>query len=95
MKKVLKSFAISFFICTFASRIKILIIMANKKDIRVVSFPISQYDRGYLEKLSDEELSSHACAEGESNIWTLEEFQDDLNNDNVDSDNNWIFFLTK
>ena len=94
MKKVLKSFAISIFICTFASRIKILLIMANKEDIRVVSFPISQYDRDYLETLTEEELSSHACAEGESNIWTLKEFQDDLNNDNVDTENNWIFFLT-
>lgn len=69
--------------------------MVNKKDIRVVSFPIDQYDRDYLERLTEEELSSHACAEGESNIWTLEEFQADLNNDNVDTDNNWIFFLTK
>lgn len=68
--------------------------MANKKDIRVVSFPIDQYDREYLEKLSDEELSSHACADGECIIWRLEEFQEDLNNDNVDCDNNWIFFLT-
>ena len=70
--------------------------MANKnwKNVRVVSFPIDQYDREYLETLSDEELSSAACAEGESNIWTLSEFQNLLNNDYVDSDNNWIFFLT-
>lgn len=68
--------------------------MINKKDIRVVSFPIDQYDRSYLDTLTDQELSEAACAEGDSNIWTLGEFQEALNEDLADTENNWIYFLT-
>ncbi len=68
--------------------------MDKKSNVRVVSFPIDQYDREWLDTLKDEELSSAACAEGESQIWSsLEEFQNDINSDRVDFENNWFYFL--
>ena len=68
--------------------------MDKKRNVRVVSFPIDQYDREYLDTLKDEELSSAAHAEDESQIWaSLSEFQNDVNNDYVDFENNWFYFL--
>ena len=67
--------------------------MDKKRNVRVVSFPI-EYDREYLDTLKDEELSSAASAESESRIWTsLKDFQNDVNNDYVDFENNWFYFL--
>lgn len=67
--------------------------MDKKSNVRVVSFPI-EYDREYLDTLNDEELSSTASAESESRIWTsLKDFQNDVNNDYVDFENNWFYFL--
>ena len=65
-----------------------------KNNISVVSFPIERYDRSYLDGLSDKELSETALADGDCGVWSnLESFQDDLNNDFVDTENNWIYFL--
>lgn len=68
--------------------------MSKKNDIRVVSFPIDQYDRQWLDTLTDEQLSETACAEGNSDIFTLKEFQENLNNDYIDTENKWWYFLT-
>ena len=81
--------------CTFANVIKKEKKMSRKNsNIRVVSFPIEQYDRSYLDTLTDKELSEAACAEGESDILTLSEFQESLNNDTIDTENKWWYFLT-
>ena len=60
-----------------------------------ITFPAFQYDREYLDTLNDRELSDCALAEGDSNIYvSLLEFQEALNNDEVDTENNLIYFLT-
>ena len=69
--------------------------MDKKLNVRVVALPIDQYDRDYLSSLSDRELSEVALAEGDSDIYeSLLEFQERLNNDEVDTENKWIYFLT-
>lgn len=65
-----------------------------KNDITVVAFPIDDYDKTELDRMSDAELSETALSDSKCNIWTgLESFQYALNADYVDTDNNWIFFL--
>lgn len=69
--------------------------MDKKLNVRVVALPIDEYDRAWLNTLSDEELSDTALAEGNSDIYeSLLEFQEALNNDEVDTENKWIYFLT-
>ena len=69
--------------------------MDKNINVRVVALPIDQYDRDYLNSLSDRELSDVALAEGDSDIYvSLLEFQERLNNDEVDTENKWIYFLT-
>jgi len=68
--------------------------MDNNINVRVVGLPIEQYDRVWLDTLSDRELSETALAEGDSEIYSLAEFQEALNNDKVDTENKWFYFLT-
>ena len=69
--------------------------MDKNLDIRVVALPIDDYDRVWLDTKSDRELSDIALADGDSDIYlSLLEFQEALNNDNVDTENKWIYFLT-
>lgn len=69
--------------------------MDKNLNVRVVTFPTSTYSRNTLDKLKDRELSEWALAEGDSNIYvSLKEFQNALNNDEVDIENNWFYFLT-
>lgn len=69
--------------------------MDKNINVRVVGLPIEQYDREWLNTLSDRELSDTALAEGDSEIYSsLAEFQEALNNDNVDTENKWFYFLT-
>ena len=69
--------------------------MDKKLNVRVVALPIEQYDRSWLDTLSDRELSDTALADGDSDIYgSLLEFQEALNNDEVDTENKWIYFLT-
>ncbi len=69
--------------------------MDKNLNVRVVTFPITEYASAILDTLSDRELSECALAEGDSNIYeSLLEFQNALNNDEVDVENNLIYFLT-
>ena len=69
--------------------------MDKNINVRVVGLPIEQYDKEWLNSLSDMELSETALAEGDSEIYlSLAEFQEALNNDNVDTENKWFSFLT-
>lgn len=69
--------------------------MDKHLNVRVVGLPIEQYDKKWLNTLSDRELSDTALAEGDSEIYlSLAEFQEALNNDNVDTENKWFYFLT-
>ena len=69
--------------------------MDKNLDIRVVALPIDDYDRAWLDTKSDRELSDIALADEDSDIYlSLLEFQEALNNDNVDTENKWIYFLT-
>ena len=69
--------------------------MTRKTNVRVVAFPKTQYDKEWLDTLKHAELSEAACADGDSEIWTLEEFQDKLHekNANENIEKYWIFFL--
>ena len=69
--------------------------MDKHLNVRVVGLPIEQYDKKWLDTLSDRELSDTALAEGDSEIYlSLADFQEALNNDNVDTENKWFYFLT-
>ena len=69
--------------------------MDKNLNVRVVTFTATEYDRDYLDKVNDRELSECALADGDSNIYeTLLEFQNALNDGEVDVENNWIYFLT-
>lgn len=69
--------------------------MDKHLNVRVVGLPVEQYDKEWLNTLSDRELSDTALAEGDSEIYlSLAEFQEALNNDNVDTENKWFYFLT-
>jgi len=68
--------------------------MDKQLNVRVIGLPSEQYDRKWLDTLSDRELSETALAEGDSEIYSLAEFQEALNNDNVDTENKWFYFLT-
>lgn len=68
--------------------------MDKKSNVRVVGFPKETYDKEWLDTLTDEQLSETACAEGNSDIFTLKEFQENLNNDYIDTENKWWYFLT-
>lgn len=68
--------------------------MDKHLNVRVVGLPIEQYDKKWLDTLSDRELSDTALAEGDSEIYlSLADFQEALNNDNVDTENKWFYFL--
>ena len=69
--------------------------MDKNLNVRVVALPTINYDRQWLNTLSDRELSDTALADGDSDIYgSLLEFQEALNNDEVDTENKWIYFLT-
>lgn len=69
--------------------------MDNNLNVRVVALPAITYDRQWLNTLNDRELSDTALADGDSDIYeSLLEFQEALNNDEVDTENKWIYFLT-
>lgn len=69
--------------------------MDKNINVRVVGLPIEQYDKEWLNSLSDMELSETALAEGDSEIYlSLAEFQEALNNNKVDTENKWFYFLT-
>lgn len=69
--------------------------MDNNLNVRVVALPTITYDRQWLNTLNDRELSDTALADGDSDIYgSLLEFQEALNNGEVDTENKWIYFLT-
>ena len=71
--------------------------MSKKTNVRVIALPKMQYDKEWLDTLSDKELSETACAEGDSQIWSsLQEFQDTLHGKDVENNllnKYWIYFL--
>lgn len=67
-----------------------------KENIMVFAFPVDGFDRKELDNMTDAELS--ALAEEDKSVlrWKgLSLFQDALNNDSVDTDNRWIYFVAK
>ena len=79
---------------TFAVEIKTIKNMDKNSNVRVVGFPCDSYDRKWLDSITDRERSEAACADGNTFIFEdLKEFQEYLNNDMVDTENNWIYFL--
>ena len=67
-----------------------------KENIMVLAFPVDDFDRKELDNMTDAELL--ALAEEDKSVlrWKgLSIFQDALNNDSVDTDNRWIYFVAK
>ena len=67
-----------------------------KDNIMVFAFPVDDFDRKKLDNMTDAELL--ALAEEDKSVlrWKgLSLFQDALNNDSVDTDNRWIYFVAK
>ena len=68
--------------------------MDKNSNVRVVGFPCDTYEREWLDSINDREKSEAALADGDTFIFEdLTEFQYYWNNDMVDVDNNWIYFL--
>jgi hypothetical protein len=68
--------------------------MDKNSSVRVVGFPCETYSKEWLDSLNDRERSEAAVADGDTFIFEdLREFQHYLNNDMIDVDNNWIYFL--
>ena len=89
-----KSLVDSKIIRNFAVEIKTIKNMDKNSNVRVVGFPCDSYDRKWLDSINDRERSEAACADGNTFIFEdLREFQEYLNNDMVDTENNWIYFL--
>lgn len=69
--------------------------MEKELNVRVMGFPKNTYDKVWLDTLSDKDLSDTALAEGDSEIYpTLSDFQNALNNKEIDCEKNWYYFLT-
>lgn len=65
----------------------------NINRIRVLWFSASCYDRRELDKMSDNDLYM-STLKGNARIWdTLFEFQEDLNDDEVDVANGFVYFV--
>jgi hypothetical protein len=58
--------------------------------IMVASFPMDTYDKHILDKLGDEKLREITNQDERCGIWDIYEFEDEINNNNIDTDNNWI-----
>ena len=69
----------------------------NSDRIRVLWFSASCYERRELDKMSDNDLYTMALRstlKGNARIWdTLFEFQEDLNDDEVDVANGFVYFV--
>lgn len=64
--------------------------------VKVVAFPVDEYNISDLRTLTGEALLENAKAVENCTIWEdLELFQTYLNGDLVDVDNNWIFFVSE
>lgn len=64
-------------------------------DILAISFPIDNYDRSKLDELTGNELLQLAEKDQHCTIETLSQFQQDLNDDWIDTENNWWYFVNK
>ena len=64
--------------------------MNKNLNVKVVLFPIGVYDRDYLESLSDKHLSEIASKQKYQTWYSLKDFQNALNDDEVDDVNNKI-----
>ena len=62
-------------------------------EILAISFPIDNYDRSKLDGLTKNELLQLAEKDRKCTIETLGQFQQDLNDDWVDTENNWWYFV--
>ena len=63
-------------------------------NILAISFPIEYYsDRSKLDALTGNELLQLAKKDQCCTIEKLGQFQQDLNNDWIDTDNNWWYFV--
>ena len=64
--------------------------------VMVLSFPADDYRRRELINKTDEELIEIADKSPKCKLWeNLEVFQNCLNNEFVDTENNWIFFACR
>jgi hypothetical protein len=68
--------------------------MDVKEKIIVFGFPVDNFDRKDLDKMTDGQL--YALAQENKSVlrWRgLELFQEALNNDSVDTENRWLYFV--
>lgn len=68
--------------------------MDVKQNIMIFGFPVDDFDRKDLDKMTDGQL--YALAQENKSVlrWRgLELFQGALNNDSVDTENRWLYFV--
>ena len=66
--------------------------MVSKLDdiIMIASFPMDTYDKNVLDRLNNEELRNITGQDERCTVWDIYDFEDEINNNNVDTENNWI-----
>lgn len=73
-----------------------MIIPIRDLKVMVLSFPAVGFCRRELMNKTDEELIEIATKSPKCKVWRdLEAFQNCLNDDFVDTENNWIFFASQ
>lgn len=73
-----------------------MVIPIRDLKVMVLSFPVDDYRRRELINKTDEELIEIADKSPKCKLWeNLEVFQICLNNEFVDTENNWIFFVSQ
>lgn len=65
------------------------------KATKALLFDIDKYNRSDLNKMNENELYGLAMngEVGETMVYYLDEFQEALNDDAVDVQNNWVYFI--
>ena len=63
--------------------------------IKAVCFDAFAYDRGKLSKMSDKEKYDLACEDSydEAQVLELDELSELINDDMIDIDNTWVYFV--
>lgn len=65
--------------------------------VRILTFDNSVYNKTELDALTDVQLNEYALSDSENafiyDYANVKEFTDDLNSDNIDTENNWLYAI--
>lgn len=65
--------------------------------LRILTFDVSVYNKTELDTLTEVQLNEYALSDSENafiyDYANVKEFIDDLNNDSIDTENNWLYAI--